>query len=134
MEVFFEILLLVFMLYGFFILWIAFGHFRIKEFSFEPHTPQHTFTIVVPFRNEKKNLPTLLSSFSKLNYPKELFEVILVDDNSFQPFLIHNTPFSIKVIQNERQSASPKKDAIRSVIRNSQFDWIITTDADCEVP
>ncbi len=130
----FIILFFLIALYGFFILWITIGCFKIEWFRSTFESPKHTFSIVVPFRNENHTLPTLLSSFSKLNYPKELFEVILVDDDSFQPFLIHNTPFSIKVIQNERQSASPKKDAIRTAIRNSKFDWIITTDADCEVP
>jgi glycosyltransferase involved in cell wall biosynthesis len=35
----------------------------------------------VPFRNEAANL-LLLDSISKLHYPKERFEVILVDDES----------------------------------------------------
>src|SRR5690554_4928738 len=134
MEVFFEILLLVFMLYGFFILWITFGHFRIKEFSFEPNVPQHTFTIVVPFRNEKENLPILLSSFSKLNYPNELFEVIFMDDNSNDKYSISTDWFDSSIIPNQRKSGAPKKDAINLAVQNAKFDWIITTDADCEVP
>lgn len=134
MEVLFEILLLVFVLYGFFILWITFGYFRIKEFSAGPNPPQHTFTIIVPFRNEKENLPTLLSSFSKLNYPKELFEVILVDDNSNDNYSISEVWFDISVLSTRRTSDSPKKDAINAAIQKARFDWIITTDADCEVP
>ncbi|MDI9309018.1 MAG: glycosyltransferase [Limnohabitans sp.] len=41
-----------------------------------------TFTIIIPFRNETENLPKLLASIEKLEYPTNLFEVILVDDDS----------------------------------------------------
>ena len=39
-------------------------------------------SIIIAFRNEENHLPTLLSSFSHLNYPAELFEFIFVDDHS----------------------------------------------------
>ncbi|WP_370513814.1 glycosyltransferase [Flavobacterium sp. LMO8] len=103
-------------------------HFAKKEF-----TPKTSFTIVVPFRNEKENLPNLLHSISLLNYPKELVEVILVDDDSEEVFSVQDLVFSLKVIKNERKSNSPKKDAIETAIQVAKNDWIITTDADCLV-
>jgi cellulose synthase/poly-beta-1,6-N-acetylglucosamine synthase-like glycosyltransferase len=42
--------------------------------------------------------------------------------------------FRVSIVVNERLSNSPKKDAIQTAIKNSKFDWIITTDADCLVP
>ena len=36
-------------------------------------------SIVIPTRNEEENLPRLLSSINKLDYPKNKFEVIIVD-------------------------------------------------------
>ena len=39
-------------------------------------------SVVVPFRNEAANLSDLLASFAVLDYPKELFEIIFVDDGS----------------------------------------------------
>lgn len=95
--------------------------------------PKTTFSIVIPFRNEAENLPQLLHSISILNYPKDLFEVILVDDESEEEFLITSYKFSIKVIQNNRNSNSPKKDAINTAIAFAKNEWIITTDADCMV-
>jgi cellulose synthase/poly-beta-1,6-N-acetylglucosamine synthase-like glycosyltransferase len=46
--------------------------------------------------------------------------------------LINNTQW--KLIDNQRKSKSPKKDAIKTAIKIAQFEWIITTDADCIVP
>ena len=39
-------------------------------------------TIVVPFRNEAQNLPACIASLKKLDYPKELLEIIFVNDGS----------------------------------------------------
>jgi cellulose synthase/poly-beta-1,6-N-acetylglucosamine synthase-like glycosyltransferase len=105
----------------------------MKRFSKKEFTPKTSFTIVVPFRNEKENLPNLLRSISLLNYPKELVEVILVDDDSDDEFRIQNLEFRIQIVKNIRKSNSPKKDAIETAIQIAKNDWIITTDADCLV-
>lgn len=105
----------------------------MKRFSKTEFTPKTSFSIVVPFRNEKENLPNLLHSISLLNYPKDLMEVILVDDDSEEVFSVQYSVFSLKVIKNERKSNSPKKDAIETAIQIAKNDWIITTDADCLV-
>jgi cellulose synthase/poly-beta-1,6-N-acetylglucosamine synthase-like glycosyltransferase len=105
----------------------------MKRFSKKEFIPKTSFSIVVPFRNEKENLPNLLHSISLLNYPKDLMEVILVDDDSEEVFSVQYSMFSLKVIKNERKSNSPKKDAIETAIQIAKNDWIITTDADCLV-
>ena len=123
----------VFLIYILFIGQLIYGCNRMKRFSRKEFTPKTSFTIVVPFRNEKENLPNLLHSISLLNYPKELVEIILVDDDSEEVFSIQDLVFSLKVIKNERKSNSPKKDAIETAIQVAKNDWIITTDADCLV-
>ena len=123
----------VFLIYLLFIGQLIYGFNRMKRFSKKEFTPKISFTIVVPFRNEKENVPNLLHSISLLNYPKELVEVILVDDDSEEVFSVQNLEFSLKVIKNERKSNSPKKDAIETAIQIAKNDWIITTDADCLV-
>ncbi|MEC5164383.1 cellulose synthase/poly-beta-1,6-N-acetylglucosamine synthase-like glycosyltransferase [Flavobacterium sp. PL11] len=92
------------------------------------------FTIIVPFRNEAQNLPVLLDSLSKLNYPIDLFEVILIDDDSDDQYKITEKNYRIKIIKNIRVSHSPKKDAITTAMEYVNSDWVITTDADCVVP
>jgi cellulose synthase/poly-beta-1,6-N-acetylglucosamine synthase-like glycosyltransferase len=104
-------------------------------------TPKNTFSIVIPFRNEAHNLPDLLESILELNYPSNLFEILLVNDDSqdnFNPIIEEitkqNPNLNLRVLQNERKTHSPKKDAINTAINLSNFEWIITTDADCTVP
>ena len=123
----------VFLIYILFIGQLIYGFNRMKRFSKKEFTPKTSFSIVVPFRNEKENLPNLLHSISLLHYPKELVEIILVDDDSEEVFSVQDLVFSMKVIKNERKSNSPKKDAIETAIQVAKNDWIITTDADCLV-
>ena len=127
------ILSVVFIIYILFIGQLIYGFNRMKRFTKKDTIPTTTFSIVVPFRNEKENLPKLLHTISKLNYPKELFEVLLVDDESEEEFRIQNLEFRIRIIKNIRKSNSPKKDAIETAIAIAKNDWIITTDADCLV-
>lgn len=121
----------------------AFGFDRIKIFKNEYLPPKTRFSVVIPFRNESGNLPVLLKSIQSLNFPKELFEVILVDDESEDESvnIIRKTlkgfdgaQPDIKIISNIRSSNSPKKDAISSAIKVAKNEWIVTTDADCLLP
>ncbi len=112
---------------------LVYGFSKIKSFNSVGLTPKTAFTIVVPFRNEAENLPLLLESLSKLNYPMDLIQVILVDDNSDFRFQTADFRFQISLIDNVRISNSPKKDAITTAIPFVKTSWIITTDADCVV-
>lgn len=116
------------------IVWLIYGFAIVKTFTPKTNTPSTQFTIVVPFRNEKQNLPKLLHSIEQLNYPYDLFNVILVDDDSTDSFEIPNIKFQISVLKNIRKTNSPKKDAINTAIKNVETEWIVTTDADCIVP
>ena len=113
---------------------LIFGFSRIKKYQKVDLKPQTSFTIIVPFRNEEDNLPKLLNSFTNLNYPTDLFEVILVDDSSKEKFQVLGFRFQVSVIDNIRISNSPKKDAISTAMQHVKTNWIITTDADCIVP
>ncbi len=121
-------------IYVFSISLLIYGFFKVKNYQKTDLKPQTGFTIIVPFRNEEKNLPKLLNSFSKLNYPQDLFEVILVDDSSSEKFQVSSFKFQVSVIENVRISNSPKKDAITTAMQHVKTDWVITTDADCLVP
>lgn len=127
-------------LYVVFILQLTIGFHKVKSFERTNEKPKTTFSIIVPFRNEEKNLGKLLQSISNLNYPVELFEIIMIDDFSedaservyikwrMENGLIHST-----LLENLRLSNSPKKDAITRAIPIVKNEWIITTDADCTV-
>ncbi|WP_291284844.1 glycosyltransferase [Flavobacterium sp.] len=121
-------------IYMFAIGWLVYGFAKVKKYQSTDLKRQTSFTIIVPFRDEEENLPKLLERFSKLNYPNDLFEVILVDDNSKEKFQISHFTFPISQIDNIRVSNSPKKDAISTAMQQVKNQWVITTDADCLVP
>jgi cellulose synthase/poly-beta-1,6-N-acetylglucosamine synthase-like glycosyltransferase len=98
------------------------------------------FSIIIPFRNEAKNLQPLLQSLALIDYPHHLFEVCFVNDDSKDGSveIINNfeqdSSLNIRLIDNQRSTKSPKKDAITTAISQTNFQWIVTTDADCLVP
>jgi glycosyltransferase involved in cell wall biosynthesis len=135
-------LYIIITLYCLAIIALIYGFTKVNSFDYLGLKPKTKFSIVVPFRNEAENLPILLSSLSKLNYPNDLFEVILVDDFSSEEFQVQSFNFAppvrfrsgqVSVIKNIRVSNSPKKDAISTAMQTVKNDWIITTDADCVV-
>lgn len=126
-------LLVILAIYVLAIGWLIYGYTKVKKYKENNLKPQTGFTIIVPFRNEADNLPHLLASFSKLNYPTDLFEVILVDDQSSDHFEVSSFGFQVSVIDTIRVSESPKKDAISTAMQHVKTDWVITTDADCIV-
>jgi cellulose synthase/poly-beta-1,6-N-acetylglucosamine synthase-like glycosyltransferase len=135
------ILLLILLVYVVTIVQLIAGFNRIKAYYPTKIDPKTFFAIVVPFRNESKNLPALLESIKKLNYPIDLFEIILIDDASEDDSVrqvynwrMENGSFATTLLENVRLSNSPKKDAISRAIPIIKNEWVVTTDADCIVP
>ena len=140
MELISIVLLLILFVYVSLIIQLIFGFNKIKTFKPTNLSPKTAFTIVVPFRNEAKNLPTLLQSFSRLNYPIELLQIIMVDDFSkdnssqlYNQWRLKHEAVDTTLLENLLLSNSPKKDALGRAIPIAKHDWIITTDADCIV-
>ena len=136
------VLYIIIAIYCLTIIALIYGFTKVNSFDYLGLKPKTKFSIVVPFRNEAENLPILLDSFSKLNYPNDFFEVILVDDESEEVFSVQCSDpsdselakqYNVQIIKNNRVSNSPKKDAISTAIQVVKNDWIITTDADCVV-
>lgn len=128
------LLFIILFLYVLLICFFIFGFAKMKPISIYETSPKNKFSIIVPFRNEANTLPKLLATLGLQNYPKEMYEVLLVDDDSKEKFQIPSSKTHIRVINNIRKSNSPKKDAIETAIKTASYDWIITTDADCLAP
>ena len=128
-------------LYTILIAALCVGFFRWKPFLPEQVSTENAtcFSVIIPFRNEAKHLQALLESLNKLTYDKQHFEVLLVNDASTDTSLAvieafqNTSKLLIKVLDNERFSVSPKKDALTKGISQAKFEWIITTDADCTI-
>ncbi len=141
MENFFYILFFVIITgYLTLILWLIQGLIKLPDTVVLPEG-KTLFSLVIPYRNEARRLPDLLESIAHLSYSKTLFEVIFVDDassdNSFElvsKFAENHPEISIILLENQRQTLSPKKDAILTAITRSNMEWIISTDADCILP
>lgn len=133
--------LLVFLGYLLTLVQLIWGAKQLRPFEGSNQTPTTFFSIIVPFRNESEHLPRLLESLQNLDYPRELFELIFVDDFSsdnsvkllYQWRMAHGS-IQTTLLETIRLSNSPKKDAISRAIPIVQQQWIITTDADCVVP
>ena len=119
-------------LYGSVLLFLAIGNWRLKRSASEKSLPFEHFSIIVPFRNEVENLPALLRSISEIDYPRDKFELILVNDQSEDDSVqiisqsLAHSPVSWKVIENLRKSKSPKKDAITTAVEIASYQWIAT--------
>jgi cellulose synthase/poly-beta-1,6-N-acetylglucosamine synthase-like glycosyltransferase len=94
------------------------------------------FSIIIAAKNEEKNLPFLFDSLKKLNYPADLFEIIIVDDSSYDntPVLLKDFVESfdnIKSLKAVNKKFPGKKGALEIGIVNAVYPFIIITDADC---
>ncbi len=96
------------------------------------------YSILIACRNEENNLPNLFKALSNLNYPKDKFEIIIVDDASRDnsPNLINEfcskTPNAQAFyLQNKSEEYLGKKAALKLAAENAKFDILLFTDADC---
>ncbi len=100
---------------------------KIEFSSIRSFSPQ--VTLIIPFRNERKNLPNLLVNLTKLQYPN--LEILLIDDHSEDgsPGLLaaQNLP-RVSILH----SLSPgKKSALEFGVKQARGEIVICTDADC---
>lgn len=135
------ILAIIFGLYILLILYYWKSWLTIPEYKVKNQKSKTKITVIIPARNEEKNIATCLNSVCAQSYSKELFEVLVVDDHSTD-----NTAAIVKnyITQNIKLIAlkdfvssdinSYKKKAIEIAIQQSTGQLIVTTDADCTVP
>lgn len=122
-------------------LWIINGIVKLKPVSSEKEQAQNTFSICIPLRNESESLPALFESLLRLDYPADLFEILLINDASEDDseaqcleFITKNPTFQIDLLQNDRSTTSPKKAALTKAIAFAKHEYILTIDADCVLP
>ena len=121
------------------VLVLIYGLYKTSLSPLNTKNTKSNFSIIIPFRDEAENMNSLVTSINQLNYPKNQFEVIFINDNSHDNSveLIHKhilSEINYRVINNIPNTKSPKKDALSLAIKKSKYNWIVTTDADCIVP
>ncbi|NCP21703.1 MAG: glycosyltransferase [Flavobacteriales bacterium CG_4_8_14_3_um_filter_35_10] len=128
--------ILITVLYVCLMVFIIIGQKKLKPFILESVPPTTQFSIIIPFRNEAKNLEALLQSLFELNYPKAQFELILVNDfssDNFRPIIAHfKEKFSnLSCVDSINAGSAPKKAALSLGVLKAKYNWIVTSDADC---
>ena len=96
----------------------------------------NNFSIIIAAKNEEKNLPFLIDSLLKLEYKKDNFEVIIIDDNSTDATFLKAKELTenlsnYKIIKAENKIYEGKRGALEIGITNSKYDNVLITDADC---
>ncbi|MCU0473826.1 MAG: glycosyltransferase [Bacteroidales bacterium] len=104
----------------------------------KPHpsvkSPDIFVSVIVACRNEERDLPELLNHISNQDYDPDLFELIITDDNSNdQTFTVASAFRKIRNLRVIRNEGTGKKEAIRSGVKASKGNLLITTDADCQM-
>lgn len=101
-------------------------------------TEQPPVSIVVYACNDAENLEKFLPAILSQNYPK--FEVIVVNDGSTDEtkdvltrLEVNNPHLYQTYIPEEAKNHSRRKLAMSIGIKAAKYDWILTTDANCEV-
>jgi poly-beta-1,6-N-acetyl-D-glucosamine synthase len=93
-------------------------------------------SVIIPARNEEKNIRQLLASLRRQSYPCQLTEVIVVDDDSSDRTakIVQEFPFAKLISLKAGKINSYKKKALEAGIAAATGELIVTTDADCTVP
>lgn len=112
--------------------------FLFPTFTKKPYSSNNhlNISVIVAFKNEEKNLENLFSSLEALDYPKEKFEVILVDDNSsdnsYQKAVeLSHLKANYRVLKAGNKVYPGKRGALDIGINSAKHMHILITDADC---
>ncbi len=113
----------------------TYGLFMLPERFMRHSTRTKRVSILVAARNEADNIDKLLSDFDSQSYPKDLFEVIIIDDRSsddtFEKITHFRDTHSSLNLHVEHSSRMGKKAAISQALHLANNELIVTTDADC---
>ena len=98
-------------------------------------------SIIIPTLNEEKNIKNIIFDLKQQSYPTNLFEIIIIDDNSkdntieiiksFQKDIKNLKLFSSNDEKNSKLNF--KKKPLNVGINNARGEIILLTDADCRI-
>ena len=131
-----NIILIITSLYFICIAAFTLGLYNLKEKNYNIDKSSTTkVSVLIAARNEEENIENILLSLYNQTFPKELFEVIIVDDHSedntktiIDNFINNNKDFNMQVFIYEGKG---KKAAISQALHKAKNHLIIVTDADC---
>ena len=135
--------IILFIGYSVLIVYYWFAWRSIPEYIAAEAEPTIGLSVVMPARNEEKNIISCLESVCTQQYPYESLQIVAIDDNSTDRTwdLVQHFHCDEKLITSKRLAevedpgfSAHKKRAIDAGIAVSHNDVIVTTDADCKHP
>ena len=113
-------------IYILFVLFFLTGLRRIKV-NEKNITSWPTVAIVIAARNEETNLPNIFQDLAQLDYPKELLDIVIVDDRStdntwslIKHFSDQHAHIHGVLIKEKSPAMTPKKYALTTAIEQSK--------------
>ncbi len=98
-------------------------------------TPSIDFSIIIPALNEEKYLPLLLKDLSEQSFPRNNFEVIVIDGNSKDQTIKVASGFSSRIQLTVISSKTANVSIQRNLgVKKSKAKWVIFMDADNRIP
>jgi len=122
----------------FFVIGAKKGRIKFKDIYIENYP---FVSIIVPARDEQENIIMCLESILDSDYPRDKYEIIVVNDRSsdlteelVSQFTTNHKNIKLLNIREDSQKiVAGKPGAIDFGINNSKADYILLTDADCKV-
>lgn len=122
------------------ILYLIHGWRQIPRFRVSQEAPsfQTKVSVLIAARNEEKNIGVTLTDIINQNFPKDLLEIIVVDDHSTDRTADVIRSFAEQgVILIQLDESEPlnsyKKKAITEAINYANGELMVATDADCRM-
>lgn len=97
----------------------------------------NTFSVIIPVRNEVKNISDLLQHLEKQFFSKSNFEVIVINDFSEDETVevvedwMKKSQLDLHIISLSDEEKQGKKHALTLGVKEAKYPIILTTDADC---
>lgn len=125
-------------LYAFLVLFLRSGWLKLPVFIKTDHPPKTQVSILIAARNEADEIHHTIDDILAQEYPKHLFELIIVDDHSTDETAkiinsYHTKGVKLIILNESEPLNSYKKKAISEAMSLATGELIITTDADCRM-
>ncbi len=119
---------------------LSVGWINAEKKSPADYTICTKISVVIPARNEEGNIVKCIESIAGQNFPQQLLEIIVINDNSTDDTASKAIKcaecypeINIRIISLNKDDQSGKKNAITKAVMNASGDLIVTVDADCVV-
>lgn len=117
---------------------------RLKRAVHPVPSPTAVFpeiAVLIAMRDEEARIEHCLAALERQSYPKEHFQVLIIDDQSSDrspeivaDYVNRNAHFKMMRIENQKPGLKGKMNALACALEQTECEIVLITDADCIVP